>query len=607
MTNLVIIESGSKIKAVSKYLSALPGTWHVKSSQGHVRDLPLKHMGLSAPDYVPTYEVSKGSKKIIAELKQAAKQAQTVYLATDPDREGEAIAWHLAQVLNLPEGKYHRIAFNEITQTAIQKAIAAPRKIDMNLFMAQQGRRALDRLVGYKISPVISRLMHHRLSAGRVQSVAVKILVERLRAIENFTPVEHSGELIMVNGHSATWNTKPFVRDNTPYILNQAVAAHVASTTQVRVVDFNEAEKAVKPPPPLTTADMCSSAAKLLGLTVKQTESLAQSLFSKGLITYHRVDSPNSSEYGIELIQSALDAQGLNDHRVDTPNTWPSRAAAQEGHEAIRPTDFSVQPEFESPEHQALYKMIYTRALASQMKPARYHHRNVTFVATDIDIDGVAPEYKAASKALIYPGYLQILNDKNKKQTNDDTAPLPTYTPNEVYHVESGEVKTLKTKPPAHYQEHTLVDKLEKEAIGRPSTIGKIISTILARNYVIRKKKYLVATDLGATVVTLLDDKFDFMAINYPRAMEAELDKIEKGQAQYRQLMAIVDSALEENLSQIGEGVTIEQHHCPECNQVLIKRPAKKKKNTFWWGCSGYPTCTFTAFDDDGKPKKPVH
>ena len=663
-TNLVIIESPNKACKIKSYLGA---GWTVMASNGHVRDLPDKEMGVEGPDYQPRY-VNIARKGLIGKLKAAAKQADTVYLATDPDREGEAIAWHVAQALRLPKAKTRRVVFNEITEKAVRSAVKTPRQIDEHLFMAQQARRVLDRLVGYSVSPAISKMANARLSAGRVQSIAVKLVALRDAGIKAFKPTNHYGVTITVNGHEAKWDTKPFIVDpDHPYITDRSIANTVAETSQVRVIAYNEGERAKAPPKPFTTLDLCREAANKLNLSTDKTMKTAQALFEKGLITYHRTDNHNLSDDGIALVREALVARGLGEHLPGNANTWKNKAGAQEAHEAIRPTGFNTPGELET-DQRGLLTLIENRTLACQMNPARYRVQKVVFESENVTYNTLKPRFIATAASQTYAGwemiYADSTEDDDRGQAKANADPLPVYEKGQSYRAVNPRVDELKTKPPAHYSESTLLKKLEAEGVGRPSTYATIIKTIKSRGYVKAKGKAFHITELGDLVVQLLDGRFDFMDVGYTRAIEVTLDEIAMGQPKYQNLLSQCDESLKINLNELGVEAPINidtiqcpqceqgqlrqingkrgvfwgcnrykqgcsatfednqgkpqlndknndkvtqsaesDYSCPDCSQGLIRRPSKHKKGAYWWGCSGYPRCKNTWLDDRGQPQ----
>ena len=666
MTNLVIIESPNKANKIKSYLG--PG-WTVMASFGHVRDLPNKEMGVQGPDYVPKY-VTTARKGVLSNLKSAAKQASAVYLATDPDREGEAIAWHVAKALRLPKSKTHRVVFNEITKKAVNDAIRAPRAINEDLFSAQQARRVLDRLVGYSVSPAMSKLANARLSAGRVQSIAVKLVAERDAQIKAFVSTDHFGVMITVNGHQAKWETKPFISDpDFPYITDKGIAGAVMETNQVRVIQYQQGERLKQPPKPFTTLDLCREASNKLNSATEKTMQTAQKLFEQGLITYHRTDNHNLSEDGLKLVRDALIARG---HEADLPeqvNTWKNKAGAQEAHEAIRPTGFSTDQALDD-DQRALLTLIEKRTLASQMKPARYHTQKVIFESMNVEYNAIKPTFVATASTQVYAGWEAIYQDSTESEDDHRQGgdshhqKLPEYQKDQAYTVQDVALEELKTKPPAHYSESTLLKKLESEGVGRPSTYASIIKTIKSRDYVLVKGKAFHITDTGNLVYQLLNDKFDFMDIGYTRSIEATLDEIALGQDKYQSLLSECDQSIKANLGQISENVSInveqipcpqcgdghlrrikgkkgffwgcssykngckatyqdargkpsltpnkqaaasssvisDEFQCPDCGAGLIRRKSTKKKNTYWWGCSGFPKCKNTWLDQNAQP-----
>lgn len=377
--NLLILESPGKVKKVQ---SILGGDWKVVASVGHVRDLPERELGIALPNFTPSYTPTERGKEVLGRLKGLAASASAVYLATDPDREGEAIAWHLADALRLKNPR--RVTYGEITESAILAAIKAPRSLDMALVSAQEARRVLDRFCGYLVSGPLSRAAGARLSAGRVQSPAARLVVEREQNIRNFVSVTHYGaELAFAEGWSATWLTRPWLEDGQEYLLNRALAEQAAALRSLTVLDCKESESRTAPPAPFTTSSLQQAASNALKFTPKQTMQLAQKLYEGGQITYMRTDSPNLSAEAVTEIRAFCESQGWP--LVEKPRTWKSKDGAQEAHEAVRPTHIEVEDAGETAEEQALYRLIRLRTLASQLADAVYDVRTLRLCA---ELDG---------------------------------------------------------------------------------------------------------------------------------------------------------------------------------------------------------------------------
>lgn len=617
---LLIVESPSKIKKISSYLGK---DWQVEASFGHVRDLPSHEMGVTAPDYVPDYAVVERSKGQVAKLKTAAKQAEEIWLATDPDREGEAIAWHLLELLG--KGKIvKRITFNEITESAIQKAVKNPRQIDMNLVMAQQGRRVLDRLYGYKISPALSaKLAKTGVSAGRVQSVALKLIVERERAIRDFKTTKHYSVILDFENNekiwSAKWKADAFIDEDSPYITDiQEVQKVIEAAKQgVIVLRMKEQEKKRRPSAPLITSTLQQAAANKLKMSVGDTMKAAQKLFEAGFITYMRTDNPNLSDEAIASLHEFLHSVGQSEHIADKPNKWKAKEDAQEAHEAIRPTNFALKAaEIDDEQAQALYKLIRRAAIASQMKDAIYKVRTIELqTLSEVELKNVPqPQsskmtFTASGNKLLYSGWRLMGDDYSNEDEEEETIELPELQENIKLQPVHAKITDLETKPPRRYSETSLVKALERDGIGRPATYANIIDTQLKRNYAILKNRVFEPTTLGEAVVLALEGKFQIMETAYTAEMETQLDAVAQGRANYVDVVSHYDTALNAELATFhATNIAVHggtQHLCPRCNTGTLRRI--KGKNGYFWGCSNYkatPACDYVANDDKGEPAK---
>lgn len=604
---LMIIESPGKIEKLSAILG---DGWKIAASVGHVRDLPQKEMGVAAPDFKPSYELTERGEGVVAKLKNLVKQADSVYLATDPDREGEAISWHLQQCLKLSNPL--RVTFNEITANAVKAALVAPRTIDVKRVAAQEARRVLDRLVGYMVSPELSRQTGERLSAGRVQSPAVRLVVERERAIKAFKVTNHFGAALFfadakTSGEwSAEWLTKPkFVTEDNPYFMDRAFAAAVAEVKAVVVKSFDESEAKRSPPPPFTTSTMQQAASVALGLDPKAAMDAAQKLYEQGHITYHRTDNPNVSDDSLGDIYAVAVKLGLD--MADEPRKFKAPAGAQVGHPAVTPTHWEVEEAGETSDQRALYKLIRLRAIACQLADARYAVRTVRLEAAQ-PVGGKDVEFEARGRTLVYQGWLKLIaGDQTEEEDGNDkepSNPIPVCEPGERLDVARGKLLEKKTKPPSRFTQATLVKKLESEGIGRPATYAAIMDNIVSRAYVKTDKKYLVPTATGELIVDSLVGKFEFLDLGFTRDIEENLDRIALGEAGYKAVIAKVHDQLNRELSTLQVSVT-PKHPCPECGKPLRRIPGK---SGHFWGCSGHPDCSVTLPDEGGKPgqKKPV-
>ncbi|MDD4937223.1 MAG: type I DNA topoisomerase [Acidiphilium sp.] len=599
MTTLVIVESPGKVKKISALLG---DGFKVVASVGHVRDLPPKDIGVEPPDFRPHYEPTERGRDVLAKLKREAAAADRVLLATDPDREGEAIAWHLADAMNLRNPQ--RITFTAITKEKVQAAVAAPRPIDMPRVRSQEARRALDRIVGWRVSPALSDRAGQPLSAGRVQSPAVRLVVDREREIAGFKVTEHYGaELIFDNADGtkwkAAWDTKPHLPEGQSYMLDDALARRVSEVRQVTVAEFADAEKGRAPAAPFTTSTLQQAAGQRLKLRPKKTMELAQRLYEQGAITYHRTDAPNMDDAGMQDI--AAYARGAGLALADKPRRWKAKEGAQEGHEAIRPTHAADVEAGETDDEKALYRLIWQRAVASQLADALYAVRSARL---DGNAEGLAVSFTATGRTLKSPGWMAVYaadeDDSDDDEADASSNPIPALTTGEGLTAAAGRLLTKHTKPPVRFTEATLVKEMERLGIGRPSTYAAIIENITGRSYVIEgKKSYLMPSPIGETVRDALVGRFQFTELDYTRGLEDELDHIAEGQADYRGVVAAAWEALEGELGKLASAEIAAAHPCPACGKALHRR---KGQHGFFWSCSGYPECKTTLPDDKGKP-----
>lgn len=592
---LLIVESPGKVKKIQSFLG---GDFKVMASVGHVRDLPLKEIGVAAPAFKPNYQATDRGKKIIVDLKKAAANAEMVYLATDPDREGEAIAWHLQEVLKLKNPL--RVTYTEITEKAVKEALNSARSIDGSLVEAQEARRVLDRLVGYLVSPVLSNAVGGKLSAGRVQSPALKLVVEREQAICAFKETVHySAELTFQNAEE-TWKAQWLPKDgwlekDMDYFLDQRAAEKVAAIDRLEVVNYEEKESQVAPPPPFTTSSLQQAASVALKMSPKKTMELAQKLYEAGHITYTRTDSPNLSDEAITAIRRLADQK--NWPLPDKPRTWQSKAGAQEAHEAIRPTHFEVDVASEDAEQAALYNLIRLRAIASQLDVAIYS-------GAMAQLEGTAGSKKAIFQAkgrrLIHYGWRVLMpsGDQTDEDAPTESGLIPKLEKGQLVQSVAGEVLTKKTQPPSRFSEAGLIKELENRGIGRPSTYAAILDNIQSRNYVaLDNKKRLVPTDIGCQIIRKLQDHFSFLDYAFTRDLEADLDEIAQGRKQYLAVVTGVHDCLQAELKIFSADNTF---LCEACGKPL--RHVVKKGVFDFWGCSGFPDCNETYLNDNGKP-----
>jgi DNA topoisomerase-1 len=645
--SLVIVESPAKAKTINKYLGP---DFEVKSSMGHVRDLPSKNFGVDIENnFEPTYEITSGRQRTVKTLKAAAKKCQDLYLATDLDREGEAIAWHLAQILGIPEKRTYRVIFNAITKTAIKQAFTQPGKIDIDKVMAQQARRILDRIVGYEISPLLWKKVARGLSAGRVQSVAVKIIVEREREIHNFKPKEYWliptvfttdldkdcsrpwGDFIgkeTQNGkcptaaeqnkwlleHNAFKAELIKIGDEKFHASNKEQAMRVFEAlkqTEFKLADLQTKQSVSQPPAPFITSTLQQAAANRLGFNTKRTMFVAQQLYegidlgsmgSLGLITYMRTDSTHLSGEAVTEVRNYILKHIGHDYLPPQTKIYTSKKNAQQAHEAIHPTDVDLTPvdikQFLTDEQFKLYELIWRRFVACQMSPARWDVTNLNITA-DTSIGRCL--YRTTGRVLVFDGYTKIWPITSTEQQ------LPQMQVGQKLAVVDIKAEQHFTKPPARYTEASLVKALESQGIGRPSTYAPIISTIQERAYVEQKDKKFFATDLGEIVTDKLNEYFPkIMDVSFTRYMEEQLDKIEEQHLDWLGVLKNFYGPFKKNLETAtrqmkhakAESVPSE-YNCPKCGKQLLY---KFGKNGRFLSCSAYPDCKFACpCDKDGK------
>ena len=611
MKNLVIVESPTKAKTITKFL---PDNYVVVSSYGHVRDLPKTELGVDTENnFEPKYIIPTKARKRVNELKKEAKE-KNVILATDGDREGEAISWHLVKALDLPEEKTARIEFHEITKEAIEKALKNPRKINMDLVNAQQARRILDRLVGYKLSPFLWKKVVKGLSAGRVQSVAVRLIVEREREIQKFKPEEFWSIEALLQERQETRDKRQEViaslhaKDGKVFdkleVKNKKEADEVLEelkSADWKVSNLEQKEHRRNPMPPFTTSSLQQTAWARMGYTAKRTMMLAQNLYERGLITYHRTDSLNVSNIAVDSARKYIEQKLGENYRPPQPRFYKTRSkGAQEAHEAIRPTSPQNNPEklkLEGPQKK-LYTLIWQRFVASQMTPA-------VFDAAVVDVSAKNYIFRANGQLLRFDGFLKIYPMKFEEVElpelkNDDELNLKKITPNQHF-----------TKPPARFNEASLVKALEKHEIGRPSTYASIISTIQDRNYVFRNdQKRLEPNEIGFVVNDLLVEHFpQIVDIDFTAKMENQLDKVAHDKEDWVQLLrdfyVPFEKILEEKYEEVKKADMVKEtdKKCPKCGKNMVKRMGR-----FGWfyGCSGFPECKHTEPIKENKDLK-VH
>ena len=604
--NLIIVESPSKANTIKKFLGS---NYKVVASKGHIRDLPKSRMGVDIEhDFEPEYINIRGKGTLINELKKYAKDAKHVYLATDPDREGEAIAWHLAYILQIPDSSLCRVTFNEITKDTVQKSIKEPRKIDMNLTNAQQARRIMDRIVGYEISPILWKKVRKGLSAGRVQSVAVKLIVDREEEIEKFIPEEYwnINAILIKNDEKfsaklATLNGKKIELHNKQEVDN--IIKEIENANYI-VKDVKKGTRKKSPAPPFTTSTMQQEASRKLGFPIKKTMSVAQGLFegikvldrgTVGLITYMRTDSTRVSE----------EARGFAKKYITTKygdNFYENRyykksSGAQDAHEAIRPTFIDLEPDKIkanlTTDQYKLYKLIYNRFIASQMASAEYDTVSATI---NTDTKNVY-SFKANGQILKFKGFMTLYVEDRDDKTNEDLeSKIPELTIGETLKKDKLETKQSFTEPPARYTEASLVKALEEKGIGRPSTYATIISTIIDRHYVEKNQKQLAPTELGKVVNKLLVESFpDIINVEFTANIENQFDEVAEGKEEWKEVLREFYAPFEKELKKIDEElehVQVKEEEsnikCEKCGRTMIIKYGRYGK---FLACPGYPEC----------------
>lgn len=597
MKTLVIVESPGKLK---KLRSILGEGYAVAASVGHVRDLPESDIGIEPPHFKPTYYPTDRGKRVLADLRTEVASADRVLLAMDPDREGEAIAWHLADALRLPQPR--RITFTEITEQAVRSALDRPRAIDMDLVRAQEARRVLDRTFGYRVSPALTQRASQTLTAGRVQSPAVILVVDRERAIASFKPTEHYAvELAFDGGWTATWDAKPFLPAGVRYMQDQSLASRIAGIRHTRVDSVEESEAMRAPPPPFITLSLQQAAQHRLQMKPRKTMEVAQRLYEQGVISYLRTDSPNLSEDAIQDLAAYATSAGLP--LSSERRTWKAKQGAQEGHEAIRPTHVGTESAGETDDERALYKLIRDRAIASQLANARFAVRTALLSA---ESQGERVSFTARGRTMIDPGWTVLYGDdsQNEDEAVEATNPVPVLLPGVPCTATSGRVVTKTTKAPARYKLATLAVELERLGIGRPATYATILENILTRVYITEDSKdFLHATAKAEAIRDALVGSFAFAGLEYTRDMEQQLDLIACGKAEYLTTVSGAWTQLTDELQRLG-AVTVSNRdaiNCPVCKTGELRR--RKGSNGYFWGCTGYQEGCLTTFEDQrGKP-----
>ena len=611
-SNLVIVESPAKAKTIGKYLG--PG-YEVLASMGHVRDLPKSKMGvdLDSGDFTPHYQPIPGKEEVIQTLKQAADQSEQVYLATDPDREGEAISWHLKELLDLPDGKTSRVTFNEITKKVVTESIAAPRDIDQNLVDAQQARRILDRIVGYELSPLLWKKIRRGLSAGRVQSVATRLVAEREEEIRAFVPQEYwtlEVTLDRVAPNQGSFKTQFYGREKKMELKSQENVDQVLSairTAPFSVSKIKRQDKNRAPAPPFITSTLQQEASRKLNMTPRRTMSIAQQLYegvdiegegTVGLITYMRTDSLRLSDEAVAAARAFAGARYGQAYLPDAPRQFKAKAGAQDAHEAIRPSNVDLTPESVRKsltlEQYRLYKLIWSRFLACQMASAVYDSVN-------IEVTSAGYTFRASRSEVKFPGFLAVYEEGKDEEGGEIQTRLPNLQEGEPLTLGETKPEQKFTQPPTRYTEATLIRALEEKGIGRPSTYAPTISTIMAREYVVKDGKYLHTTPLGEVVTTLMKDKFhDIVDYAFTADMESRLDKVESGEENWKKVLGDFYQDFHQELVQAEQDLDgtrikvpdeVSDEVCDVCGRQLVVKSGRFGR---FLACPGFPECTFT-------------
>ena len=601
---LIIVESPAKANTIKKFLG---GNTKVVASMGHIRDLPKSKLAVNIENnFEPEYINIRGKGDLIKTLKKEAKDAKKVYLATDPDREGEAIAWHLAHILELKDTKGTRVTFNEITKAAVQKAIKEPRDIDKNLVDAQQARRVLDRIVGYKISPILWKKVQKGLSAGRVQSVAVKLIVEREEEIEKFIPQEYWNiyTTLQETKNKKNFEAKFYGKDGAKQELHskEEVDAVLTEIEKAKFIikEIKKGEKKRTPAPPFTTSTMQQEASRKLGFTLKKTMSVAQGLYegvsipekgTVGLITYMRTDSTRISEEARASAKAHI--VGAYGEEYYENRYYRTNKEAQDAHEGIRPTYAELEPEkikdSLTKDQYKLYKLIYNRFIASQMSAAIYD-------TMAVDIKANSYDFKANGQHLRFKGFMTLYVEGTDSKEEEEQGMLPALEENEEVKKQKIEPKQSFTEPPARYTEASLVKALEEKGIGRPSTYSPTITTIIERRYIEKEQKQLLPTELGKVVNKLLVENFgDIINVEFTANIETKFDGIAEGNQEWKQIIAEFYSPFAENLEKVEkelEHVTLEPEvsevACNLCGRMMVYKYGRFGK---FLACPGYPEC----------------
>lgn len=662
MSKLVIVESPAKAKTIKKYLGK---NYEVVASMGHIRDLLKSKLSVDIENnFEPHYMVIRGKTKFVNELKKLAQKSDYVYLATDPDREGEAISWHLSYLLGLDPDEENRVTFNEITKSGVTYGMNHPRKIDMDLVNAQQARRILDRLVGYKLSPFVSQKIRRGLSAGRVQSVAVRIIVDREEEIRKFVPEEYWTIEAKLLKHKEKLpftamfygNSKGKIKIETLEQVNSILTD--LKDAEYKVVKYEEGTRKKRPAPPFITSTMQQEASRKLGFTAKRTMKIAQELYEGidvkgygaiGLITYMRTDSIRISDDALKDVRSYIKERWGEKYLPKEPKRFKSKSNAQDGHEAIRPTMPGLHPdkvkESLTSEQYKLYKLIWSRFTACQMS-------DCVLATRKADIEANSYIFKASGYIVSFDGFT-VLYEESRDEETAEASTLPKLGKGMILKLKELTNNQHFTQPPSRFTEASLIKALEEDGIGRPSTYATTISTILSREYIVKEGKTLKPTELGEVITNLMKERFpNIVNVKFTAGMETDLDTVESGKTQWVKILENFYGDFSETLEKAQkdmEGVKIQLKEdetdivcekcgrkmvikvgkygkfiacpgypecknikkivnetgaeCPKCGGKIITR--KSKKGRLFYGCDNYPKCDFLSWDEPSKEKCP--
>ncbi len=609
--NLVIVESPAKAKTIGKYLGP---DFDVKASMGHVRDLPKSKIGVDIEnDFTPNYQPIKGKEDIIGDLKKSAKNSAKVFLATDPDREGEAISWHLKELLELSDEKACRVTFNEITKRVVSESIAAPRAIDMDLVDAQQARRLLDRIVGYQLSPLLWKKIRRGLSAGRVQSVATRLVCDREDEIRDFKPEEYWSldvALDRIAPNLGGFTAQFYGRDKKMELHSEQEVNAVLEAVQASpfaVTGVKRQDKSRNPAPPFITSTLQQEASRKLNMTPRRTMSIAQQLYegvdiagegTVGLITYMRTDSLRLSNDALDAAKQFIHSRYGAEYYPEKTRVFKTKSGAQDAHEAIRPSDVNLTPESIkkdlTSEQYRLYKLIWSRFLACQMAAAVYD-------SVSIEVESAGYTFHASHSSIKFSGFTAVYEEGRDDDGEIMQSPLPDLSEGENLALRELKPEQHFTQPPVRYTEATLIKALEEKGIGRPSTYAPTISTILDREYVVKEGKYLRTTPLGEVVTGLMKDKFqDIVDFSFTAQMEAQLDEVENGKVNWKELLKDFYGSFSAELAQAeqdldGERIKVpdevSDEVCDVCGKNMVVKSGRFGR---FLACPGYPECTFT-------------